>query len=389
MKKIQKQIALEQLFYLAIWLLIWCAPVVNFLAGNHSSVSGEEFWEEVRGSWIISLPFFVLFLLNNYLMLPLLFLKKKYAGYILGVILCITVIFHIVPQCVKTVTTARHASIENTFPPARPEFLPEHINPSDARPGFDGAPAVRPGAQMGRPPFIRPLAPSMVSFINIIVAVLFVGFNLTVKLFVKSIHNEEVMKDLQHQRLESELQYLKYQLNPHFFMNTLNNIHALVDIDQEKAKSIIIELSKLMRYVLYESNSEVAKLDKEIQFLSNYISLMRLRYNDKLDLMAEFPVIVPDVSVPPLLFISLIENAFKHGVSYKMPSYIHVQMKVEDEQIIFNCRNSKHIKNGSEHGVGLDNVRKRLKLLFGNNYTYTVDESDEYYHVLLIIPFLS
>ena len=135
--------------------------------------------------------------------------------------------------------------------------------------------------------------------------------------FLKSLRDDEMLKDLERQRLESELQYLKYQLNPHFFMNTLNNIYALVDLNTEQAKKTIIELSKLMRYVLYEANKNQISLEHEIQFLENYIALMKLRYIDNLNIRTEFPVVVPCVQIPPLLFISLLENAFKHGVSYQ------------------------------------------------------------------------
>ena len=96
-----------------------------------------------------------------------------------------------------------------------------------------------------------------------------VGFNIAIKLFFKSFRDEEMLKELEHQRLQSELQYLKYQINPHFFMNTLNNIHALVDIDTGKAKSTIVELSKLMRYVLYEASNKTILLSREVHFLKN------------------------------------------------------------------------------------------------------------------------
>lgn len=146
----------------------------------------------------------------------------------------------------------------------------------------------------------RPIHPPFL-LIHITVAILLVGFNLTFRFFLKSLHDDEMLKELEHQHLESELQYLKYQLNPHFFMNTLNNIHALVDIDAEKAKKTIIELSKLMRYVLYEANNSQISLEREIQFLENYIALMQLRYTDKLLIQKDFPLIVPCVQIPPLL----------------------------------------------------------------------------------------
>lgn len=388
MKKSTKQSALEQTVYAAIWLLIWCAPIANFMTRTKQQVPGLSFWDEVSGAWIISLPFFLLFLVNNYILLPRLMLKKRYAGYVLALAVSLILLFHFVPECVKIVSAP---TSEREVPFNTPPAYDLHPEEEDFRMEDDRRPPMHHQHRDNpKPPFAKPLAPPMITFINIIVAILLVGFNLTVKLFLKSLHDEEVLRDMRHQQLESELQYLKNQLNPHFFMNTLNNIHALVDIDREKAKDTIIELSKLMRYVLYESNTETVKLEKEIQFLKNYITLMRLRYTDKLEVRAEFPLIVPDVSVPPLLFISLIENAFKHGVSYKGDSYIHISMKTEDDKTVFSCHNSKHVKNHSDtsHGIGLENVKKRLRLLFGNNYTYTVDDGKDYYNVLLIIPFL-
>lgn len=130
---------------------------------------------------------------------------------------------------------------------------------------------------------------------------LMVGFNIAIKLFFKSFRDEEMLKELEHQRLQSELEYLKYQINPHFFMNTLNNIHALVDIDTGKAKSTIVELSKLMRYVLYEASNKTILLSREVQFLKNYIALMSLRYTNKVSIQMDFPVEVPEVQIPPLL----------------------------------------------------------------------------------------
>lgn len=146
-----------------------------------------------------------------------------------------------------------------------------------------------------------------------------------------------------------------------------------------------------MRYVLYEANKNQISLEHEIQFLENYIALMKLRYIDNLNIRTEFPVVVPCVQIPPLLFISLLENAFKHGVSYQEPSFIEVRIELADEGVIFNCKNSKHTHAHKDayHGIGIDNIKKRLHLLYGNNYTFTTNESENCFEVLLIIPFLS
>lgn len=226
--------------------------------------------------------------------------------------------------------------------------------------------------------------------IHFAIAFLMVGFNIAIKLFFKSFRDEEMLKELEHQRLQSELQYLKYQINPHFFMNTLNNIHALVDIDTGKAKSTIVELSKLMRYVLYEASNKTTLLSREVQFLENYIGLMSLRYTDKVSIGMHFPAEVPKVQIPPLLFISFVENAFKHGVSYRNESFIRVLVQLEeDNRLSFRCTNSN---NGSadeqHHGIGLENVRKRLRLLFGNDYTLSITNEEQLFDVLLIIPLL-
>lgn len=296
-----------------------CIPPINLLLDDDHTLQAGELKNVILETGMLVLPFFVLFLIHNFLLIPQLFLKKYYVRYMLAVIFTIGILFLYMPGWLE---------------------------------------ALHP-----EPPLH----------------------------FLKSLRDDEMLKDLERQRLESELQYLKYQLNPHFFMNTLNNIYALVDLNTEQAKKTIIELSKLMRYVLYEANKNQISLEHEIQFLENYIALMKLRYIDNLNIRTEFPVVVPCVQIPPLLFISLLENAFKHGVSYQEPSFIEVRIELADEGVIFNCKNSKHTHAHKDayHGIGIDNIKKRLHLLYGNNYTFTTNESENCFEVLLIIPFLS
>ena len=296
-----------------------CIPPINLLFDDDHTLQAGELKNVLLETGMLVLPFFVLFLIHNFLLIPQLFLKKYYVRYMLAVIFTIGILFLYMPGWLE---------------------------------------ALHP-----QPPLH----------------------------FLKSLRDDEMLKDLERQRLESELQYLKYQLNPHFFMNTLNNIYALVDLNTEQAKKTIIELSKLMRYVLYEANKNQISLEHEIQFLENYIALMKLRYIDNLNIRTEFPVVVPCVQIPPLLFISLLENAFKHGVSYQEPSFIEVRIELADEGVIFNCKNSKHTHAHKDayHGIGIDNIKKRLHLLYGNNYTFTTNESENCFEVLLIIPFLS
>ena len=227
---------------------------------------------------------------------------------------------------------------------------------------------------------------------KVFVAILMMGVNLGIMLYFKQRRREDNLQELKQEKLQQELEYLKYQINPHFFMNTLNNIHALVDINPDKAKSTIIELSRLMRYVLYESSKPTVLLSKEIDFLQQYIALMRLRYTDRVAVEVKMPEDVPGVEVPPLLFISFIENAFKHGVSYEQNSFVRIKMQLQDGYLNFFCENSqlpkdkRGVAKDSHSGIGLENVSKRLKLIFGNDYFFLTNDEEDTYEVTLKIP---
>lgn len=175
-------------------------------------------------------------------------------------------------------------------------------------------------------------------------------------------------------------------------MNTLNNIHALVDINPKEAQDTILELSKMMRFVLYEGDKSGVPLHRELDFIRTYINLMKLRYSNKVKITVDFPPQVPDKTIPPLMLISFIENAFKHGISYQQESFIAVKASIKTQnsnncQLCFTCRNTKALKpNQEKGGVGLVNVKKRLDLLYANNYNLDIKDENDIYTVKLIIP---
>lgn len=390
MKQINKQKLLEQMVYLVIWLTVISVPLVgDYLFASISPVHTFS-WQTIRMAWLLTLPFILLFVVNNYFLAPRLLLRKRYWAYALSLAGVVTLLFILYPS----INPPQHKQFQNLMPmqPRRypegkvlpdrerefPNTFPEHSSPLllpkqelDMR--WRG-PHPLPGYFLGR----------------LSLALLVVGINVAIKLLFKSMRDEEALKELEHQHLQSELQYLKYQINPHFFMNTLNNIHALVDIDTGKAKSTIVELSKLMRYVLYEASNKTILLLREVQFLENYVTLMSLRYPEKVSIEKNFPLEVPEVQIPPLLFISFLENAFKHGVSYRKESFVHVVMQLEEgNRLAFRCTNSTGTSSDEQHhGIGLENIRKRLRLLFGNDYTLSITEEDDKFDVLLIIPLL-
>jgi LytS/YehU family sensor histidine kinase len=160
-----------------------------------------------------------------------------------------------------------------------------------------------------------------------------------------------------------------------------------VDIDPEQAKASIEEFSKLMRHVLYEGDRPTIPLVKEMEFLRHYVSLMKLRYADTVRIDLSLPEKDEGAEIPPLMLASFVENAFKHGISYEKPSFVHVTVSVEDGKIVFRCANSRQDSaQTAQHGVGLANVRGRLDLLYGDRYTLHFDQSGDVYDVLLLLP---
>ena len=174
-------------------------------------------------------------------------------------------------------------------------------------------------------------------------------------------------------RTEAELLWLKNQLNPHFLFNCLNNISSLVYLDADKAQDSIGQLSDLLRYAIYESEKKFVDLQKEIEFIRNYIELMSLRCNDNTDVKFDFSYDNPKMQVVPLVFISLIENAFKHGVSAAKKSFINISILEKNGVLSFISENSNHAKTTSDHsgsGIGLANTRKRLDMIYGDRYKW-------------------
>lgn len=389
MKAERRQTLIENLVYLILWLVILVSPMLELYYNEEVSIEWQNIWR----AWRVMIPFMIIFLINNYLFIPRLLLRKRIIGYLVAITLLTGIAYLSVnalkPQFDDRPFVERKLDFQrqpgDSAYRAQPKAFREAIPPgSNTDRGL--APQGRMQRNDPRPPLSRRPFMFFHLFNFFTMATLIIGLNIAIKLLFKSIRDEHRLKELEKQKLSTELEYLKHQINPHFFMNTLNNIHALIDIDSEQAKQTVLELSKMMRYVLYDAALPRLPLQKEIQFLRNYIELMRIRYTDKVDIQVSFPEEVPDVSIPPLLCISFIENAFKHGISYRNPSFIYFCMKIEGSELHCQVINSSFGEADDHKGVGLDNIRKRLRLLYGEHYTLHIENEEESYKVLLIIP---
>lgn len=237
-----------------------------------------------------------------------------------------------------------------------------------------------------------PLPPRWLFFMrDIFSMILTVGLSVAIRLSSHWRKIEEVRREVESTRTEAELAQLRNQLNPHFLLNTLNNIYALIAFDTEKAQNAVQELSRLLRHMLYDSQQTTVLLVDEIEFIRNYIELMRIRLSSNVSLETHFDVHSnSSTTIAPLLFISLIENAFKHGVSPTEPSYICIRFAETEHVVCCEIRNSNHPKSladKSGSGIGLEQVVKRLELTYPNQYFWekgVTADGREYYSILSI-----
>ncbi len=191
---------------------------------------------------------------------------------------------------------------------------------------------------------------------------------------------DQKWKESEAARAKAELMNLRSQISPHFLLNTLNNIYALISFDAPKAKETIQELSKMLRHILYDYQQPLIPLRDEISFLENYVKLMRIRMSQDVEVSFKTPSEQYNGSIAPMILISLVENAFKHGISPREHSYIHITIKTNGPEIICDISNSHHPKTSSDksgHGIGLIQVQSRLDLLYPNRYTWLRGISDD------------
>ena len=206
--------------------------------------------------------------------------------------------------------------------------------------------------------------------------------------YLRTHHLQVQLEEERRKTAEAELTWLKNQLNPHFLFNSLNNISSLTQIDPDQAQDAIAQLSDLLRYALYESNKPAVSLSGEVEFMRNYISMMKLRCSHLTTISVDFPATCPSsVTIAPLLFISFIENAFKHGVSNNQESEISVSLKT-DHGIVFECVNTNLPKGDTDKsgsGIGLENTRRRLDLLYAGRYEWQQEIIDGLFKIRVLL----
>lgn len=312
--------------------LIMLSPgLFTYITSGNSALASESMWIAVY--WLA--PAMGVYLANFYLCVPLLWFSKRYWQFgVANIVLIVHANFHLINNNISNI----------------PDYF-----------------------KAGYSSFVT---------ISLIVNLMAIGIALSIRYFMRQ--SERRQKEV-----EAELAWLKNQINPHFLFNTLNNISSLAQIDGDLTQEAVMELSDLLRYAMYETNKPKVHLDGEVKFLQNYIELMKLRCNDMTTVNYQFSILNYQSEVAPLLFISLIENAFKHGVNSNAPATIDIRLEQQDDKLIFVCDNTnnpKPTKDRSGSGIGLENTRRRMDLLYAGRYTWEQTITpDNIYHVRISI----
>jgi len=194
------------------------------------------------------------------------------------------------------------------------------------------------------------------------------------------------VKNIEISQLKTELKYLRSQLNPHFLFNGLNTIYGNIDIRDQKARDILLQFSDLLRYSLYEADVDWVTLEKETVYLRNYVALQKARSNENVQIELNIKVEDPSIKIAPLIFIAFMENAFKFSTrDDNRINYIRISLQQTDNRIIFECSNSYEDDSLIAGGIGLNNVRRRLELLYKDRYILNIREEESTYYVQLIL----
>lgn len=208
-----------------------------------------------------------------------------------------------------------------------------------------------------------------------------------IKLLKRNYQNEKIAEQLQKEKLDSELNFLKSQIHPHFLFNTLNNLYALTLQNSPKSSEVVLKLSNLLDYMLYDCNADQVLISKEIKQIENYISLERLRYDQGLEISFTASGDLAGKSIPPLLILPFVENTFKHGITRNIDeTFISIDLSLKNNLLNLRVENGKSKEESPvERGFGLKNVKRRLELLYGNRAKLQIfDEADTFMIVLKI-----
>lgn len=343
-KRWTTNISLEKVIWLSMLLFSIAYFIFGYIAGADVQLTIGSFVPTVLQILLIITPYYGFYYINHYFLVDKLWKEKGLIYYAFGFLATIIFLYPIAAQLIKLLPIVQQTDIH-----------PVH---------HDGI--------FGEVNFLIPFFGMLMS----------IPFIMTVRWFRQS----KELADLAAEKSETELNLLKQQINPHFFFNTLNNLYALSLTKDKQTPEVILQLSELMRYVIYQGKEKHVFLKEEIKYIEDYIQLQQIRLAKRLDFKFEKNVDNEHLKIPPLLFITFVENAFKHGVEpAENPCFLHLSLKTEGNQLTFICKNSMEEKSNEPAGIGLENLKRRLELRFPKAHAIEINEGENQFTATLKI----
>jgi hypothetical protein len=342
--------------HLAAWACFFALPYLVFfprMADSQFSMSNHLIATIVCNNVYLVIFYYI----NTQFLIPHLLMKEKWGLYILSIISAL-LIFLYFPKYIADIIAVPEAHqlnySDNTKGPQRPRMR-------------------RRG---------------LVDTYNIAIFFLVFTVGTCIAVIQRWLKIEETRKETESQKLNTELSFLKSQINPHFFFNTLNNIYSLAIVRSEKTAPAVLKLSYIMRYILTETTQDFVPLQNEVDFIHNYIELQQVRLTDKTHVVFESNGNIENKLVAPLIFIPFVENAFKYGITTKQDSTIEIHLNVLENKLDFNVKNLIVISENNmleNTGIGINNVKRRLELMYPEKHKLTYEAKDNFYYVHLEI----
>jgi len=342
-KKLFSEFRIPIRYHLLFWLLYFVFNFFRFATINN------DYWYSLKSN-LIEFPLnIVITYFTIYYLIPRFILKKKYLQFFLLFVLSLALFYF-------TRTGLNYILVTEN---------------------------IWPEAQGNQEPF------TVIHIVELVIGTIYViALVSAIKLTYDWMNEKKRNDDLQRIQLETELNFLKSQIQPHFFFNTLNNLYALVIKQSPNAANVVMKLSEIMQYVLYEVKEPKISLMKSINYLYSYLELEKLRYGDRVKSEISIDGNIDDVEIPPLLFLPFLENCFKHGTNHQEDIKVLIDFVVKDNFLFFTVTNNfvKNDEKTPKHGIGIENVKRRLQLLYGSRYSLKTKSNGNEYIVNLKLP---
>ncbi|MCA0931207.1 histidine kinase [Lutimonas saemankumensis] len=342
-RKLFSEFRIPLRYHLLFWLIYFVFNFFRFASINN------DYWYSLKSN-LIEFPLnIVITYFTIYYLIPRFILKKKYLQFFLLFIPSL-LLFYLIRTGLNYILVSEN---------------------------------IWPEAQGNQEPF------TVIHVVELVIGAIYViALVSAIKLTYDWANEKKRNEDLQRVQLQTELNFLKSQIQPHFFFNTLNNLYALVIKQSPNAANVVMKLSEIMQYVLYEVKEPKISLLKSINYLYSYLELEKLRYGDRVKSEISIDGDIDEVEVPPLLFLPFIENCFKHGARNQEDINVLISFAVQDNFLYFTVTNNyvKPVEAKPKHGIGIENVKRRLQLLYGSEYSLKIRAKVNEYSVNLKLP---